>query len=366
MTRPTRFEHNQYVGDKRTQVVHDIDRCVAETVDELMEAGTYLAFGPYTLVEARTRATSPTRPAAPAPTRSEHRHRAAGLIVDGIWVASGGEHLVGYHADPPVSDGDPPTLVLCHGYPSGMVGSDALGRSDPALADRIANEGWRVVTFTFRGCGASSGDFSLGGWLADILAVAETARTLAPNGGVWLAGFGTGGGLCVAAAARRPEIRGVAVLGSPADFSDWATHPKRLLRHAREVGVITDPDFPPNVDAWTRQLREIKPVDDAARLGGRPLLVLHGSDDESVPSFDARVMSDAHGSAELRIVPGAAHDLRHDPGRRHPARVAGSAAPRAGSRACGLTAASRPGGGRPPPGCRRRPWGARAPGPPTT
>ncbi|MBP7630965.1 MAG: alpha/beta fold hydrolase [Acidimicrobiales bacterium] len=230
-----------------------------------------------------------------------------------IRVASGGEHLVGYHADPPVSDGDPPTLVLCHGYPSGMVGSDALGRSYPALADRIANEGWRVVTFTFRGCGASSGDFSLGGWLADILAVAETARTLAPNRGVWLAGFGTGGGLCVAAAARRPEIRGVAVLGSPADFSDWATHPKRLLRHAREVGVITDPDFPPNVDAWTRQLREIKPVDDAARLGGRPLLVLHGSDDESVPSFDARVMSDAHGSAELRIVPGAAHDLRHDP-----------------------------------------------------
>jgi putative redox protein len=25
------------------------------------------------------------------------------------------------------------------------------------------------------------------------------------------------------------------------------------------------------------------------------------------------VLSDAHGHAELRIVPGAAHDLRHDP-----------------------------------------------------
>lgn len=59
MTRPTRFEHNQYVGDKRTQVVHDIDRCTAAVVDELMEAGTYLAFGPDTLVEARNRGYKP-------------------------------------------------------------------------------------------------------------------------------------------------------------------------------------------------------------------------------------------------------------------------------------------------------------------
>jgi len=36
-------------------------------------------------------------------------------------------------------------------------------------------------------------------------------------------------------------------------------------------------------------------------------------EDQSVPSFDARVVGDAHGSAELRIVPGAGHDLRHDP-----------------------------------------------------
>ena len=29
--------------------------------------------------------------------------------------------------------------------------------------------------------------------------------------------------------------------------------------------------------------------------------------------FDARVMADAHGHGELRIVSGAGHDLRHDP-----------------------------------------------------
>ena len=51
----------------------------------------------------------------------------------------------------------------------------------------------------------------------------------------------------------------------------------------------------------------------APRLSPRPLLVLHGSDDESVPVFDARVLADAHGAADLRIIDGAGHQLRHDP-----------------------------------------------------
>jgi hypothetical protein len=56
MDRPTRFEHNQWVGDKRTQIVHDIDACTApDIINELMEAETYLAFGPDTLIEARNR-----------------------------------------------------------------------------------------------------------------------------------------------------------------------------------------------------------------------------------------------------------------------------------------------------------------------
>jgi hypothetical protein len=56
MDRPTRFEHNQWVGDKRTQVVHDVDACTEpDIIDELMKAETYLCFGPDSLDEARNR-----------------------------------------------------------------------------------------------------------------------------------------------------------------------------------------------------------------------------------------------------------------------------------------------------------------------
>ena len=56
MERLGRFEHNRWVGDKRTQVVHDVDSCTEpEILAELVEAETYLCFGPDTLTEARNR-----------------------------------------------------------------------------------------------------------------------------------------------------------------------------------------------------------------------------------------------------------------------------------------------------------------------
>ena len=61
MERPTRFEHNRWVGDKRDQRVHDLDTCEPDVIDELMAARTYLAFGPDTLAEARNRGYRPCR-----------------------------------------------------------------------------------------------------------------------------------------------------------------------------------------------------------------------------------------------------------------------------------------------------------------
>ena len=56
MGRPTRFEHHRYLGDKRTQRVHDLDNVVdACEIDELMAAEQFAAFGPDTLPEARNR-----------------------------------------------------------------------------------------------------------------------------------------------------------------------------------------------------------------------------------------------------------------------------------------------------------------------
>ena len=40
MERPTRFEHARFLGDKRTQLVYDLDEWTdAEVIDEIVAAG---------------------------------------------------------------------------------------------------------------------------------------------------------------------------------------------------------------------------------------------------------------------------------------------------------------------------------------
>ena len=56
MHRLSRFEHFRYVGDKRTQIVHDTDSTVDSShLQDLLDAEAYLCFGPDTLAEARNR-----------------------------------------------------------------------------------------------------------------------------------------------------------------------------------------------------------------------------------------------------------------------------------------------------------------------
>ncbi len=56
MERPLRFEHSRYLGDKRTQLVYDLDEWTdAAVIDEIVAAEVGATFGPDTLVEARNR-----------------------------------------------------------------------------------------------------------------------------------------------------------------------------------------------------------------------------------------------------------------------------------------------------------------------
>ena len=74
MERPTRFEHTRFLGDKRTQFVYDLDEWTdGAIIDEIVEQGVGLCFGPDTLAEARNRGYTP---AVPGRTRRHRKPRA--------------------------------------------------------------------------------------------------------------------------------------------------------------------------------------------------------------------------------------------------------------------------------------------------
>ena len=119
--------------------------------------------------------------------------------------------------------------------------------------------------------------------------------------------------MAILAAARDARVRGVAAMAPRADFDDWAGDHKAFLQHCRNVGVIRSDSFPRSASAWNRELRQNRAVDAVQQLADRPLLILHGINDRQVPYEEARHLASRHPSAELRLITGADHRIRHDP-----------------------------------------------------
>jgi putative redox protein len=235
--------------------------------------------------------------------------------MDGA-IPSGDLKLAAHIAQPPrAAVGPRSALVLCHGFPAGPGGALTSAQTYPDLAEHLAAEtGWTVLAFNFRGTGESEGNFSLQGWLDDVVAVVDHAVDMPRVGGVWLAGSSAGGALGLCAAADDDRIRGVATLAAPADFEGWASDGRGLIGQCRHVGVIRDADFPPDPEAWAGEFTTVQPLAAAAGMPPRPLLLMHGSEDSTVPVSDARALADAaDGQADLRVISGAGHRLRHDP-----------------------------------------------------
>ena len=210
-----------------------------------------------------------------------------GEAIENHRFASGDLTLAAYLQRPPGGGTGLPGVVICHGFPSGPDGGANSVVTFPELALRIATEmGWVAMVPYLRGMDGSEGDFSLDGWRDDVVAAVADLRSQPDVDMVWAVGFGSGASLAICAAAMDVEIMGVGALAAPADWSDWAANPRRLLLHARDSGMLTME---------------------------RDLLLVHGTDDELVPPLDARVIAGRHGSADLRMIAGAGHHLRHDP-----------------------------------------------------
>jgi hypothetical protein len=65
-----KFEHSRFIGDKRTQLVYDLESWDDDdTINEIVAEGVGLCFGPDTLAEARNRGYTLATPG----TRRRHR-----------------------------------------------------------------------------------------------------------------------------------------------------------------------------------------------------------------------------------------------------------------------------------------------------
>jgi putative redox protein len=128
-------------------------------------------------------------------------------------------------------------------------------------------------------------------------------------------GFSGGAAVSIYVTARRKEIAGLVACASPAEFQDLFTGRglEDFLAHARDVGIIKDSNFPASIEEWKTSFRLVRPLDWIGRIPPRPLLIIHGTEDDVVDVRHARDLhAQVRGKADFFLIPGAGHRLRVD------------------------------------------------------
>jgi len=228
------------------------------------------------------------------------------LGVDGINI-SGQLYLPG-------GDGPYPTVCACHGIPAGIP--DSTDRGYASLAEKISPHGFAVFIFNFRGAGASGGNLDMPGWTRDLRAVIDYLYALPQVDKSYLAllGFSAGAAVSVYVAAGDKRVSAVVACACPAEFNlvAIADSPRSLIDHFRGIGAIRDDDFPASAKGWFSGFELVRPINYIAQISPRPLLLVHGSQDETVEvSHARRLYARAGEPKQLAIVEGAGHRLRH-------------------------------------------------------
>ena len=207
-----------------------------------------------------------------------------------------------------------PTVCVCHGIPSGNPPAPDDG-GYPLLAERICGEGFAVFIFNFRGTGYSGGNLDILGWTRDLKAVIDYLFSLPEVGHLSLLGFSAGAAVSVYVASQDSRVACVAACACPAEFTFFieADEPQPMLDRFRNMGAIRDADFPRNAEEWLDGFRLVRPIEYIAGIAPRPLLFVHGSEDETVDVSHAHRLYDRAGEPrKMVILEGAGHRLRQD------------------------------------------------------
>ena len=212
-------------------------------------------------------------------------------------------------------------VIICHGF-KGF----AQWGFFPALAGAIAAAGLRAIRFDFSGSGIGPdretfteadafAENTFSRELEDMRIVeAEASRRGWLEERYGILGHSRGGGTAILHAARTPSVGALVTLAAISYTRRWSPEEARAWRD-RGYTEIRNTRTGQVMRLGTALLDEVEAEGDggslditaaAARITA-PWLIIHGSDDATVPVEDAHRLSDAGLDSRLFIVEGAGH-----------------------------------------------------------
>ncbi len=204
------------------------------------------------------------------------------------------------------------TVVLLHGMPSQV--SPSPGSIDyPALARIWAERGWSALWADMRSVRRSPGFFSIEGWVRDARAWLGAAQTFSPGKPLAVIATSAGGPVAAEAIRRGAPADALVLLAAPADWEEFAADAHDGARRVQfESGLALGPGVLEDPATWAAEFDEVT-TERSIEGVGIPTLVMHGTADTVVPVSHAHRIATRAPHAELVILEGAGHNLRHDP-----------------------------------------------------
>jgi pimeloyl-ACP methyl ester carboxylesterase len=182
-------------------------------------------------------------------------------------------------------------MVFCHGWGGGAQYDDLL--------EALSDNGTFALRFQQRGYGSSSGKADLSLWTVDMAACGKALHELVPV--VWAAGQSTGGTISLIAAATQDCFAGAVSL---APFCTL----EKILQDNPNANAVLEEHFGP------LQQKHFHAADALAITRGlaKPVLLVHGTEDRTVPVAHGRLLAGVLGS-QTRFLPiaGGDHHLRN-------------------------------------------------------
>jgi len=212
-----------------------------------------------------------------------------------------------------------PGIILCHGFTGTRVESHRLF----VLAAReFCKQGFAVLRFDFRGSGESEGLFeqtSISGEIEDLKAAVNWIheRKEVLDRGVGVNGLSLGGAVAALAAAEDMRIRAVSLWSTPATLSPESfaeslnqalRQPETRLDKLLNQGYL---DLSSGDRIGKKFLVDVFKHDilnAVSEIAPRPLLIVHGTEDPTVPVSHAQKLYEKAGEPKEKfLVDGADH-----------------------------------------------------------
>jgi fermentation-respiration switch protein FrsA (DUF1100 family) len=227
-----------------------------------------------------------------------------GLDYEDITFPSREDHLIlhGWFLPSPDSE---QVIIMLHGAES--------NRSDPGvnmmgIAAELIDNGYNVLMFDFRGHGESEGNRLSAGYheRKDLLGAVDFARERGFEQ-IGVLGFSMGAATAIMGAAEETNIDCVVADSSFADMAGIME--REFTERTKFPGFFLKPVlFMVNI-MYGVDFNAVKPVENVPAIAPRPILFIHGDEDDFVPLDHAYRLYEASQNPDDRlwIVPGADH-----------------------------------------------------------